>query len=103
MQVRDSLKLRPIRDRVCAEASGADETTTQVETFVPSLEKLTGDEASKVVSIVADENGFEAWRHFTLRIEPAVKARTNTVLLTSHMPTWPLRTYTNKLIARLLT
>ena len=35
-----------------------------------ALERLTDGEASKVLSTVKDENGFEAWRQLHLRFEP---------------------------------
>ena len=39
-----------------------------------ALEKLVEEEAAKVVSIVAEENGFEAWRQLRLRFEQELGA-----------------------------
>ena len=49
-----------------------------------ALEKLTDGEAAKVISTVADENGFEAWRQLHLRFEPELEAQKNTVLVDLH-------------------
>jgi len=49
-----------------------------------ALEKLTEGEAQKVISTVAGENGFEAWRQLHLRFEPELEAQKNTVLLELH-------------------
>ena len=46
-----------------------------------ALEKLTEGEAFKVISTVADENGFEAWRQLHLRFEPQLQAQKNTTVL----------------------
>ena len=40
-----------------------------------ALEKLVDGEAAKVVSTVAEENGFEAWRQLHLRFEPELEAQ----------------------------
>ena len=36
------------------------------------------------MSTVADENGFEAWRHLNLRFEPELEAQQNIVLFELH-------------------
>ena len=41
-------------------------------------------EAAKVVSTVAEENGFEAWRQLHLRFEPELEAQKNVVLVELH-------------------
>ena len=49
-----------------------------------ALEKLTEGEASKVLSTVKDENGFEAWRQLHLRFEPELEAQKNVVMMDLH-------------------
>lgn len=46
-----------------------------------ALEKLTEGEAQQVVSTIADENDFEAWRPLLLRLEPELEVLKNAFLL----------------------
>ena len=56
-------------------------STTSRHHLYRALEKLVEGEAAKVVSTVAEENGFEAWRQLHLRFEPELETQKNVVLV----------------------